>query len=812
MVIAKRLFWAVLGVLALLILIYASFPWWGKSLFESRVPAGWQVESIEFQYPSAQSLTIDYVALTSQDISLKLDNIAIDFSRQTILIEHISITPKSSSGKSALASFEMDIPNFDFPDIMGSLPFTELSVATIDWLSKKNSFSVKQLTITIDSIAKAHIEFSLSNPDLFENPKQLILDSQHNNKRLTTNITIDDLAPVKLNYDLNEASRALQLSLPLTVIKKLIPESSFTSQANVSGNLVILLAQQNANKQLSLSAQLNGEAIIKDLTSQAINFDVEAKSTDRSFPFNFAVTGQGTLPGLYQANDFLIIDSPILDFQTSVHIDANTSNLGALKGKIQGGPINLKTTAENLEVLNWSILLSQEAVELASIQPSELELTIDLDLPEIQSTLKPGFLQASVGGKLSLKNITRPLLNGAILIPQFSVEDVYTSNDNTLKIQLIDVASDLNTGNLEVTFHDQFNHIAGVFIEQIHATFNSELDQNLIKSHGYIDINDKRLTPLTSQFDRQSQKLEVYMAEQLVSNELINQMLEQLIASDIAQVTLQSGKLKHQASIHQDQNTKLSSHTSLENAAIAFDENRAERVSIKTKVSEVTPLTASSEVKVGSIDLSSGLSLTNLSAQLAVESEDSFQVKTLKFEILSGTVNSKQLSVEHAILKPSLISIKELSLTELIFFMGLDALFAEGKINFVLPVKTEEGAFVVKDGKFNSVGEGIIKYSSGEALQESDNIALQALANFHYKQLDGAIDYDSKGGYSIKIHLLGANPDLYDGYPVDFVLNLNGKLPGLFKSLFLSGNFEESILESVKSGKLKSETEKDDSE
>ena len=69
--------------------------------------------------------------------------------------------------------------------------------------------------------------------------------------------------------------------------------------------------------------------------------------------------------------------------------------------------------------------------------------------------------------------------------------------------------------------------------------------------------------------------------------------------------------------------------------------------------------------------------------------------------------------------------------------------------------------------------------------------------------MDGTFSYNDKSGsYLLKIRLIGSNPELYDGYPIDFTFNIDGNLPGIFKSLFLSGSFEEAIMKSVKSDQI----------
>ena len=62
--------------------------------------------------------------------------------------------------------------------------------------------------------------------------------------------------------------------------------------------------------------------------------------------------------------------------------------------------------------------------------------------------------------------------------------------------------------------------------------------------------------------------------------------------------------------------------------------------------------------------------------------------------------------------------------------------------------------------------------------------------------------YAADGAYRTQVKLDGNNPDFYDGYPVRLGLDINGKLPGLFRSALFSGDFSRHILEQLQSGKL----------
>ena len=63
-----------------------------------------------------------------------------------------------------------------------------------------------------------------------------------------------------------------------------------------------------------------------------------------------------------------------------------------------------------------------------------------------------------------------------------------------------------------------------------------------------------------------------------------------------------------------------------------------------------------------------------------------------------------------------------------------------------------------------------------EAGGQNVNLLLQALENFRYKDLRLTIDGRTDGEMDVGLHIAGANPDLYDGYPIEFNRNLEGAL------------------------------------
>jgi hypothetical protein len=136
-------------------------------------------------------------------------------------------------------------------------------------------------------------------------------------------------------------------------------------------------------------------------------------------------------------------------------------------------------------------------------------------------------------------------------------------------------------------------------------------------------------------------------------------------------------------------------------------------------------------------------------------------------------------------------------LARLLEFVDVNGLDGTGTVDARMPLVAEENGLAVRNGTFAARGPGRLRYNSGVP---AGNIGLQALENFEYENLSGTLDYGSDGAYSIGVDLLGRNPDLYGGHPIRFRLQLGGAMPALFRSLFVTGDFDRAIIDRLRSG------------
>jgi hypothetical protein len=63
--------------------------------------------------------------------------------------------------------------------------------------------------------------------------------------------------------------------------------------------------------------------------------------------------------------------------------------------------------------------------------------------------------------------------------------------------------------------------------------------------------------------------------------------------------------------------------------------------------------------------------------------------------------------------------------------------------------------------------------------------------------LQGTLSFDEGAHYQIQLKLTGANPELYNGYPIAFTLNLNGTLPEQYINWLLSDDFRDAAIGNI---------------
>jgi hypothetical protein len=146
------------------------------------------------------------------------------------------------------------------------------------------------------------------------------------------------------------------------------------------------------------------------------------------------------------------------------------------------------------------------------------------------------------------------------------------------------------------------------------------------------------------------------------------------------------------------------------------------------------------------------------------------------------------------------LNIDQLSVSELFKIAGVAGLSGEGAISGTAPITLFPNGIIVDNAKFAADAPGVLRYDAAQApgalssAGSSVGMALQALSDFQYKELIVTLNRKLTGDAELGLHIAGSNPSFYNGYPVEFNLNLSGKLDEVLRK-GLAGYRLPSIIE-----------------
>jgi hypothetical protein len=196
-----------------------------------------------------------------------------------------------------------------------------------------------------------------------------------------------------------------------------------------------------------------------------------------------------------------------------------------------------------------------------------------------------------------------------------------------------------------------------------------------------------------------------------------------------------------------------------------------------------------------------GLPLTNGLLTFDLQPEQ-LVVEQLRWQFAEGRISAAPFTIGSAgIGFATTLTAERLSLDEIFALTELDGLSGEGTMHGTLPITVAGAEAIILGGELVSDGPGWVRYRPAQApaaLQaggENVNLLLQALENFRYDKLRLTIDGRTDAEMDVGLHIAGANPDLYDGYPIEFNLNLEGALGNILRSGLAGYQIPERIRE-----------------
>ena len=206
------------------------------------------------------------------------------------------------------------------------------------------------------------------------------------------------------------------------------------------------------------------------------------------------------------------------------------------------------------------------------------------------------------------------------------------------------------------------------------------------------------------------------------------------------------------------------------------------------------------QLAIGLLDL--GLPLTEGLTTFQLVAGPRIDVSQLEWRLAGGLARAEPFSLGSPLEGTNVtLRAQQLDLGPLLELTRLDGLSGEGSLDGVLPVRLSGGAAIIEGGELAATGPGVLRYASGAAptaLQaggEGVDLLLQALENFHYEALRITLDGRTDAAMDIGLHLGGANPELYDGHPIEFNLDLEGELGNILRQGVASYQIPDRVRE-----------------
>lgn len=181
--------------------------------------------------------------------------------------------------------------------------------------------------------------------------------------------------------------------------------------------------------------------------------------------------------------------------------------------------------------------------------------------------------------------------------------------------------------------------------------------------------------------------------------------------------------------------------------------------------------------------IDAGVPFTNAETTYRLDGKGNAIIADARMTLAGGSIHADPFTLPFdAEAARTVLHMRGVRLDPLVELADLGGLTATGTLSGDVPVELRRGNVLFHDGTLESQEPGTIRYRPEEtpgALAGGGagvDLMLQALDDFHYKSLRLSLSGSAGGDLDVGLHVAGANPALYDGYPLEFNLTLSGAL------------------------------------
>ena len=242
---------------------------------------------------------------------------------------------------------------------------------------------------------------------------------------------------------------------------------------------------------------------------------------------------------------------------------------------------------------------------------------------------------------------------------------------------------------------------------------------------------------------------------------------------------------------------------------LSFDSDAAEvrDLDLALALTSLTPpaSAAGQRLTIGRVDPGVALDEIALHFQIHPGDPPRLGIEQGQVRISGGRVLLRDVLLDPAAPRLDLpLEFEGLDLAELLRILDIEGLSGSGRLSGRIPIAIVSGSggetVTIANGRLAAEAPGTLRFESERARRilaaagESAELMLRALQDFRYEELSLAIDKPAAADARLTLVLLGHNPDVLDGYPFRFNINLEGDTDRLVAALGQAYNLSNRML------------------
>lgn len=197
-------------------------------------------------------------------------------------------------------------------------------------------------------------------------------------------------------------------------------------------------------------------------------------------------------------------------------------------------------------------------------------------------------------------------------------------------------------------------------------------------------------------------------------------------------------------------------------------------------------------VNIGTVDV--GVPLTDVRFDLETDGVELI-MSDVSAQVLDGQIKVDSLVYQvEAQTSQFDVAVADVSVGAMLALVS-DEVSGRGRLYGTLPVTLSPRGAIVDGGALTARPPGGY-LSYGGAVPGSSpglELAFRALQNFNYDHMNVDVDYVPEGDLDLNVRLQGRSPDVENGRPIHFNLNISQNIPVLLKSLSASDTMSDHI-------------------